>query len=189
MSASSADTQLLCTEAFGTEDDSSSALVSAGNLSGIPGPQDMIIELTSLYGFSAYAVQLGISYFARLCRLDRSLLASALHHPILAPLVGSDVRHAILTGHRMARVGTAIKARCPAHQWVMAVLLVCIFVAAKNVEALRYRRLLPSMLSHALNFDVQPSQATIVEMECLQALEWRLGPHFHTAQELRQQTA
>lgn len=141
----------------------------------------MIIELTSLYGFSAYAAQLGTSYFARLCRLDRSLLTSAMRHPILAPLVRSAPQQAMLTGQRAARVGATIKAFCPPHQWVMAVLLVCIFVAAKNVEALRYRRLLPSMLSHALNLDVQPAQATIVEMECLQALEWRLGPHFHTA--------
>ena len=148
----------------------------------MPGAQDMIIELTSLYGFSTYAVQLGTTYFARLCRLDPTLLTSALQHPILAPLIASISRPGELSALRAISVGADIRAFCPSHQWVMAILLVCIFIAAKNVEALRYRRLLPSMLSHALGIKIEPGQATEIEMECLQALEWRLGPHFSQPQ-------
>lgn len=59
-----------------------------------------------------------------------------------------------------------------------AVHLACIYIAAKNVEFVPYKRLLSTMLSHIYNGEPPQDAAPQLELEVLHALEWRLGPFF-----------
>ena len=59
-----------------------------------------------------------------------------------------------------------------------AVHLACIYIAAKNVEFVPYKRLLSTMLSHIYNGEPPADAAPQLELEVLHALEWRLGPFF-----------
>lgn len=67
---------------------------------------------------------------------------------------------------------------------VLQVHLACIYVAAKNVEYVPYKRLLQTMLSHVHGCEVSPEAAAALELEVLQGLDWRLGPFFRTARRL-----
>ena len=74
----------------------------------------------------------------------------------------------------------------PTHSWqsakiyLMAVHLTCIYLAAKSVEAVPYKRLLQTMLTHVHERAVTREQAAALEMEVIQGLEWRLSPYFLT---------
>lgn len=59
-----------------------------------------------------------------------------------------------------------------------AVHLACIYIAAKNVEFVPYKRLLSTMLSHIYNGEPPQDAAPQLELEVLHALDWRLGPFF-----------
>ena len=62
---------------------------------------------------------------------------------------------------------------------LVSVYLACVHVAAKCVERVPYARLLPTMLTWAAGgATVSPAVAACVELDVLQALEWRLGPFF-----------
>lgn len=63
-------------------------------------------------------------------------------------------------------------------QWLLAVHLTCMYIAAKNLEVVPYRHLLRTMLERIHNLIVRPEQAEQLEMEVLVALDWRLGPFF-----------
>ncbi len=63
-----------------------------------------------------------------------------------------------------------------------AIHLACIYIAAKNVEFVPYKKLLSTMLSHVHNREVAATAAADLELEVLQALQWRLGPFFRPAQ-------
>ena len=72
----------------------------------------------------------------------------------------------------------------PTHTWqstkiyVMAVHLTCIYLAAKSVEMVPYKRLLQTMLTHVHERAVSRAQAEALEMEIIKGLEWRLSPYF-----------
>lgn len=62
-----------------------------------------------------------------------------------------------------------------------AVHLACIYVAAKNVEFVPYKKLLSTMLSHVHHREVPANAAAELELEVLEALNWRLGPFYRPA--------
>lgn len=62
-----------------------------------------------------------------------------------------------------------------------AIHLACIYIAAKNVEFVPYKKLLSTMLSHVHNREVPANAAADLELEVLQALQWRLGPFYRPA--------
>ena len=74
----------------------------------------------------------------------------------------------------------------PIHTWqtakiyLMAVHLTCIYLAAKSVEVVPYKRLLQTMLTHVHERSVTRDQAAALEMEVIKGLEWRLSPYFLT---------
>ncbi len=50
------------------------------------------------------------------------------------------------------------------------------------MEFVPYKKLLSTMLSHVHNREVAANAAAELELEVLQALQWRLGPFFRPAQ-------
>ena len=51
--------------------------------------------------------------------------------------------------------------------------------AAKVCDRVHYKHTLPSMLTRALGWPVPPAEAAALEVDVLQCLQWRLGPHFN----------
>lgn len=64
--------------------------------------------------------------------------------------------------------------------YCMAVHLTCIYLAAKSVELVPYKRLLQTMLTHVHERAVSTEQAAALEMQVIQGLDWRLSPYFLT---------
>ena len=62
-------------------------------------------------------------------------------------------------------------------EWLTAIHLTSIYLACKVTEGLPYKHLLPTMLSQLRGHRVTISQAMTLELNLLEALEWRLGPH------------
>jgi len=75
-------------------------------------------------------------------------------------------------------VGAPLHCCQTTRHWLMAVHLTCIYLAAKNVEVVPYYHLLQTMLQRLHNLLVTKEQAEALELECLIALDWRLGPFF-----------
>ena len=65
---------------------------------------------------------------------------------------------------------------------LLAVLMACVLLAAKNNERVPYRRLLPTLLQALAARELPPASSAALELDVLVALEWRLGP-FYSAEE------
>ena len=83
------------------------------------------------------------------------------------------------------QVGSPSKAAtASARARLAAVFLACVHVAAKNVDAVPYRRLLGTMLANLYGLDGVPAAAAAaLELDVLVGLGWRLGPYFSPAGE------
>lgn len=67
--------------------------------------------------------------------------------------------------------------------WMTLIFLTCTYLAAKVLESVPYHNLLSTMMGHVYQCDEVPSYlATELEIEILQALDWRLGPVFSTSE-------
>ena len=75
-------------------------------------------------------------------------------------------------------VGAPLHCCQTAREWLLAVHLTCVYVAAKNVEVVPYKHLLQTMLQNVHGLLVTPDQAAKLELEVLVGLKWRLGPFF-----------
>ncbi|CAK0782514.1 hypothetical protein CVIRNUC_005732 [Coccomyxa viridis] len=138
-------------------------------------PDDSLIGcMAAMYGFTPFTISVGTSYFERLAAKDPTLLQTARSTPEFAafvaatPMEGGSVKAPIGAAHR----------HLGAKHWLTAVHLACIYIAAKNVEFVPYKRLLSTMLSHIYNGEPPQDAAPQLELEVLHALEWRLGPFF-----------
>lgn len=63
--------------------------------------------------------------------------------------------------------------------WLTLIYLTCIYLAAKNVEHAPHKHLLRTMMAHMYGTDPCDMATDLVvelELECLQALDWRLSP-------------
>ena len=67
--------------------------------------------------------------------------------------------------------------------WLALVHLTCIYLAAKNVEYVPYKNLLQTIIGNiygAGSCNVAPGLVAELELECLHAMDWRLGPFYRT---------
>lgn len=138
--------------------------------------------MAAMYGFTPFTVAVGTSYFERLAARDAPLLAAAKATPDFAAFVAATPGGAPPLAKSP---GAPLHACQGARHWLSAVHLACIYVAAKNVEFVPYKRLLQTMLSHVHGCEVSAEAAAGLELEVLQGLDWRLGPFYRTARALR----
>ena len=141
----------------------------------------LIGAMAAMYGFTPFTVAVGTSYFERLAARDAPLLAAARATPDFAPFVAATP--AVAPALPKSPGVPLHTCQGPRH-WLTAVHLACIYVAAKNVEYVPYKRLLQTMLSHVHGCEVSAEAAAALEVEVLQGLDWRLGPFFRTARQL-----
>jgi hypothetical protein len=142
----------------------------------------LIGAMAAMYGFTPFTVAVGTSYFERLAARDAPLLAAAKATPDFAAFVAATPGGAPPLAKSP---GAPLHACQGARHWLSAVHLACIYVAAKNVEFVPYKRLLQTMLSHVHGCEVSAEAAAGLELEVLQGLDWRLGPFYRTARALR----
>ncbi|KAK9905479.1 hypothetical protein WJX75_000657 [Coccomyxa subellipsoidea] len=157
----------------------SSTPSSSGNFIYRHVPEESLIGcMATMYGFTPFTISVGTAYFERLAARDPTLLAAAHATPEFAAFVAATP------------VESSVQAACPigfAHihlgpkHWLTAIHLACIYIAAKNVEFVPYKKLLSTMLSHVHNREVPANAAADLELEVLQALQWRLGPFYRPA--------
>ncbi|EIE20355.1 hypothetical protein COCSUDRAFT_48484 [Coccomyxa subellipsoidea C-169] len=145
-------------------------------------PEESLIGcMATMYGFSPFTISVGTAYFERVAARDPTLLAAARATPEFAAFVAATPVEP--TAHATRPIGSAHVHLGPKH-WLTAIHLACIYIAAKNVEFVPYKKLLSTMLSHVHNREVHTTAAAELELEVLQALQWRLGPFFRPAQSL-----
>ncbi|KAK9829443.1 hypothetical protein WJX72_005896 [[Myrmecia] bisecta] len=135
-----------------------------------------ISRWAAMYDFSPFVTSVGTSYFARLAARDAQLLSAARANPCWAAFVHNVTCEP--TTMLRKPVGAAFHRALSDEHWLAAVHITCIYLAAKNCETLQYKRLLQTMLTHIHACPISMDQAAALELECLQALEWRLGPFF-----------
>ncbi|KAK9901355.1 hypothetical protein WJX75_008219 [Coccomyxa subellipsoidea] len=143
-------------------------------------PEESLIGcMATMYGFTPCTISVGTAYFERIAARDPTLLAAARATPEFTTFVAATPAD---TPSKAGRpIGSAHIHLGPKH-WLTAIHLACIYIAAKNVEFVPYKKLLSTMLSHVHNQEVAANAAADLELEVLQALQWRLGPFFRPAQ-------
>ncbi|BDA45319.1 hypothetical protein COCOBI_07-1060 [Coccomyxa sp. Obi] len=143
-------------------------------------PEESLIGcMAAMYGFTPFTVSVGTAYFERIAARDPTLLAAARATPEFTAFVAATPVE--VPGKAGPPIGSAHIHLGPKH-WLTAIHLACIYIAAKNVEFVPYKKLLSTMLSHVHNREVPANAAAELELEVLQALQWRLGPFFRPAQ-------
>ncbi len=128
-------------------------------------------------------ITVGTSYFRRLAASNYAMLQVGLASPeFCAFMLPKEVfppqkKHKPLVG--------AIHAKhLPNNDaWLTLIHLTCIYLAAKNMEHVPYKHLLQTMMAHMYGTDPCNMTTDLVvelELECLEALDWRLGPLYRT---------
>lgn len=116
----------------------------------------------------------GTAYFRRLAASNQAMLEVALASPDFYPFVTSV--QAQDPGKRL--VGAVHAQYLPTNEaWLTLIHLTCTYLAAKNLEFVPYQALLRTMIGHIYGIDpcqVNTNLATDLELECLEALDWRL---------------
>ena len=67
--------------------------------------------------------------------------------------------------------------------WLTLMFLTCIYLAAKVLEQVPYKHLLSTMMSHIYGSEVHSDWGAELEIEVLQALDWRLGPVYSNSEQ------
>ena len=148
-----------------------------------PTPDTIIYQIAVTYGFSPLTIIAGTTYLRRLAASNYAMLKVGLASPnfcafmLPAEVFPPQKEHKPLVG--------AIHAKhLPNNEaWLTMIHLTCIYLAAKNMERVPYQRLLRTMMAHAYGTDPNNMTSDLVaelELECLQALDWRLGPLYRT---------
>eukprot|EP00891_Asterochloris_glomerata_P003906 jgi/Astpho2/3906/Aster-x1183 len=140
----------------------------------------LISQLAATYKFSDYSVAVGTTYFQRLAARDPAMryyaLQSAEFSQHLTGVPADAGRDSLWRS-----VGYGHTFRLTHDGWLTLLHMTCIYLAAKNVEFVPYRNLLKTMMSRIYASPVPKEWVSELELECLDALEWRLGPFFrHT---------
>lgn len=135
--------------------------------------------------FTDLMVQVGISFFRRLMAGNGAMMMVTAMCPEFTQYVQTledypreqiscdfiGIRHKVCLSNRA---------------WLILITLTCIQLAAKVLEQVPSKRFLTTMMSHIYEHDgqgvVDPEWGAELEMEILQALDWRLGPVFRRSE-------
>lgn len=128
-------------------------------------------------------VSLGTSYFRRLAASNYAMLQlgleSAQFCDFMLPM------EVLPLGQTAKPLVGAIHAKYlpTTEAWLTLIHLACIYLAAKVLEYVPCKNMLQTMMGHVYGVEpcnVSKDMVTHLELECLQALDWRLGPVYRT---------
>ncbi|KAG2487628.1 hypothetical protein HYH03_013767 [Edaphochlamys debaryana] len=160
-----------------------------GGVRFMPLRSDSMLFATGVHwGFSAFALALGSSYFQRLLEITPMLKAAVRHAPHLAPYLdfAADAAEQRQQQQQQGAAGGGAgggTAEEPAGEYLhkdglRSILFTCAYLATKVVDRMPHQDMLRLMLSHLYRVDVTRAEAHSVELKCLEGLGYRLGPFF-----------
>ncbi|GLC74531.1 hypothetical protein PLESTF_001524100 [Pleodorina starrii] len=149
-----------------------------GGIRFMPVSTDSMLFLNGVHwGFSAFALALGSSYFQRLVEITPTLNAAVRHAPPFAA-------YAAYMRDGGNGASPANKAQQQQQEQYLhkdglrSILFTCAYLATKVVDRMPHTDMLRRMLSMLYNVPVSREEAHSVELKCLEGLGYRLGPYF-----------
>ena len=140
----------------------------------LPG-SSVLHQIESTYGFTPLTITVGTSYFRRLAASNQAMLQVSASHPSFIGLVRG------LTFEEPGKplVGAIHAPYLSNEVWLTLIHLTCTYIAAKSLANAPLRCTLRAIISHI--YGVEPCAIDLelssdLEIQCLEALDWRLGP-------------
>ena len=148
-----------------------------------PTPTTAIFQIAATYGFTTLMINVGTSYFRRLAASNYAMMEVSLSSPQFCPFMLPFEEYPPNSGPKPL-VGAIHAKYLPTNEaWLTLIHLTCIYMAAKNLEYVPCKNMLQTMMGHIYGADpcnVATDLVTELELECLTALDWRLGPFYRT---------
>lgn len=119
--------------------------------------------------------ELGTSYFRRLATSNFVMLQVAANCPEFRPFVLSVEE--LPRGQTLKPMVGAVHANFLNDEaWLTLIHLTCIYLAAKVLEFVPCKQMLQTIMTHIYDYQIATQWVTGLELEVLDALDWRLGP-------------
>ncbi|EFJ44061.1 hypothetical protein VOLCADRAFT_95762 [Volvox carteri f. nagariensis] len=146
-----------------------------GGIRFMPVSSDSMLYYNGVHwGFSAFALALGSSYFQRLVEITPTLNAAVRHAPPFAAYAAY-----MRDGGGVAQTKQQQQQEEYLHKdGLRSILFTCAYLATKVVDRMPHTDMLRRMLSMLYNVPVSREEAHSVELKCLEGLGYRLGPYF-----------
>lgn len=148
-----------------------------------PTPTTAIFQIAATYGFTTLMINVGTSYFRRLAASNYAMMEVGLSSPQFCDFM-LPLEEYPLSSRPKPLVGAIHAKYLPTNEaWLTLIHLTCIYIAAKNLEYVPCKNMLQTMMAHIYGADpcnVATDLVTELELECLAALDWRLGPFYRT---------
>lgn len=117
----------------------------------------------AVYGFAPDIIWAGTGYFKRLAAAGFLINAQAS-------------RRADTVVAALRPVAAAHACYLHAEAWLTLVHLTCIYLAAKYIHFVPYKNMLQTMMGHIYSTtQIDKSDVTELELDCLDGLKWQLG--------------
>ena len=148
-----------------------------------PGVDSAIFQIATTYGFTTLMISLGTSYFRRLAASNYAMLQVGVASPQFCDFM---LPMEVLPLEKAPKplVGLIHAKYLPTNEaWLTLIHLTCIYLAAKVLEYVPCKNMLQTMMGHIYGAEpcnVSKELVSQLELECLQALDWRLGPVYRT---------
>ena len=146
-----------------------------------PHPLSNISQIAQVYDYTYLMVDVGTSYFRRLMKGNSSMMLLAESSP--------DYSHYVQVAEEFPKeqinsffIGVRHALSLTTNAWLTLMFLTCIYLAAKVLEQVPYKHLLSTMMSHIYGSEVHSDRGAELEIEVLQALDWRLGPVYSNSE-------
>lgn len=140
-----------------------------------PHPLSNIAQIAQIFGYTNLMVAVGTSYFRRLMKGNWSMNLLAQSCP--------DYSQYVQTAEEFPKqqinslfIGVRHALSLTTNAWLTLMFLTCIYLAAKVLEQVPHKNLLATMMSHIYGCEVDSGWGAELEIELLQALDWRIGP-------------
>ncbi|KAL3147468.1 hypothetical protein ABBQ38_014526 [Trebouxia sp. C0009 RCD-2024] len=148
-----------------------------------PTPATAIFQIAATYGFTTLTINVGTSYFRRLAASNYVMMEVGLSSHQFCPFMLPLEQYPPSRGPKPL-VGAIHAKYLPTNEaWLTLVHLTCIYIAAKNLEYVPCKNMLQTMMGHIYGAEpcnVATELVSELELECLAALDWRLGPFYRT---------
>ena len=148
-----------------------------------PGPVSAIFQIATTYCFTSLMISVGTSYFRRLAASNYAMLQAGLTSPqFYSFMLPMEVYP--LEKSSKPLVGVIHAKYLPTNEaWLTLIHLTCIYLAAKVLEYVPCKNMLQTMMGHI--YGAEPCKVSTylvsqLELECLSALDWRLGPVYQS---------
>ncbi|KXZ53170.1 hypothetical protein GPECTOR_7g1062 [Gonium pectorale] len=125
------------------------------------------------WGFSAFALALGSSYFQRLIEMTPTLSVAVYHSPQFCAYAEN------MSDEKKAALAAAHPDEVMHKDGLRSILFTCAYLATKVVDRMPHTDMLRRMLSMLYEQPVSREEAHSVELKCLEGLKYRLGPFFY----------